>query len=302
MIAIGLFTALLAAFSWAVSAAFYKTGAKDVSALTSNLIRLLLPLLILSIVTLILNLYPFITLLTFWEILFILGSSLFAFVIGDALYFVTIQNIGVSRGVPVTSIYPFFILLLQILFLSQPIHILMIPAVIITIAGVAILGRQLNPDSKNQVTLTRRQLSIGLIAGILTALSWSISTLLLDTVLDTTNLFLIAVIRLAFALTILTPIVLGQQIVWKRDKLTQRKLLYLSIGGVFALVIGYIAFALSLQLVDITSATVLSSLTPLFALIIGWRTLKERVTWMTVVGVMACVIGIIFIAIAVSLV
>jgi drug/metabolite transporter (DMT)-like permease len=302
MIVIGLFTALLAAFSWAVSAAFYKIGAKNVSALTANLIRILLPLLLFAIIPLIFNLYALVFVLSLWEILFILGSSLFAFVIGDALYFVTIQYVGVSRGVPITSVYPFFILLLQIMFLAQPIHLLMIPAVIITIAGVAILGQQLNQNSDNKVPLTQRQLSIGLIAGISTALSWSISTFLLDAVLDTTNLFLIAVIRLTFALAILTPIVLGQQIIHKKENLTQKQLLYLSIGGVFALLIGYTAFALSLLLVDITSATILSSLTPLFALIIGWRTLKERVTWLTVLGVMACLIGIIFIAIAVSLV
>lgn len=57
MLLIGVVAALIAAFSWAVSAAFYKTGAKDVSPLTANLIRILLPLLMLSLGALILGFY-----------------------------------------------------------------------------------------------------------------------------------------------------------------------------------------------------------------------------------------------------
>ncbi|MFX1319251.1 MAG: hypothetical protein ACFE9D_06825 [Promethearchaeota archaeon] len=64
MLLIGVVAALIAAFSWAVSAAFYKTGAKDISPLTANLIRVLLPLLILVTMFLTLNLFPQIFLLT----------------------------------------------------------------------------------------------------------------------------------------------------------------------------------------------------------------------------------------------
>lgn len=302
MIIVGFLAAIVASISWAVSAAFYKIGAKDISPLTSNFIRILLPLLIFVIVSLIFNLFAFIFFLTIWDLLFIFTSSIFAFVIGDALYFVTIQRIGVSRGVPVTSIYPFFVLLLQILFLAQPVHILMIPAMILTMTGVAIIGRQLDAPNEDEPTLSKPQLLMGLIAGIATAFTWSISTLFLDVVLDKTNLFLVAVLRLSLTVTILTPIVVGQQFIWKRDPVTKKHWIYLSIGGTVALAIGYVGFALALQLVDTTYATVLSSLTPLFALVIGWRNLKEQVNTWTVLAVGASVLGVILITLAVSLV
>lgn len=177
----------------------------------------------------------------------------------------------------------------------------MIPAVALTVVGVAIIGRQLETNPENKDVLDKRRLWIGLAAGVSTAFTWSISTFLLDALLDTINLFLIAVMRLTFATAIMTPFILGRQVVWGHPSLTQRHWIYLSIGGTIALAIGYVGFALSLQLVDITSATVLSSLTPLFALVIGWRSLKERVNLWTVTGVVTCVTGIILIAIAVSL-
>lgn len=302
MIIIGIVAALIAAFSWAVSAAFYKTGAKDISPLTSNLIRILAPIVILAMAAAFLGLYSQIFLLSSWEWFLILGSSLFAFVLGDALYFVTIQNIGVSRGVPITATYPLFVLLWQILFLAQPTSLLMIPAALITVAGVALLGRQLNLSTQSEESITRHQIWVGIIAALSTALCWSVSILFLSSVLQTTNLVLVAVVRLAIAFAILTPLVIGQEY-FKRDTvLTQRKLLYLSIGGLFALTLGYLAFALALQLMDTTSVALLSSLTPLFAAIIGWRSLHEHFDWKTLVAIIACVVGIVLTTLAVSLV
>lgn len=302
MLLIGVVAALIAAFSWAVSAAFYKTGAKDVSPLASNLIRILVPLLLLGVGALILGLYSQVFLLTSLDLFLIFGSSLFAFVIGDALYFVTIQNIGVSRGVPITATYPLFVLLWQVLFLAQLVHPLMIPAAIITVAGVALLGYQLNVSTQSENNITPRQMWIGLVAALSTAISWSISILMLSTVLQYTNLVLVAVIRLLIALAILTPLVIGQQVVKGGDSLTRQNLIYLTIGGLFALTIGYVAFALALQLMDTTSVALLSSLTPLFAAIIGWRSLQEHFDAKTLIAIIACVIGIILTAIAVSLV
>ncbi|MDO8055848.1 MAG: EamA family transporter, partial [Candidatus Hermodarchaeota archaeon] len=102
-----------------------------------------------------------------------------------------------------------------------------------------------------------------------------------------------------FTVAILTPIVVGQQVIWKRDLLTKKHWIYLSLGGTVALAVGYVGFALALQLVDTTSASVLSSLTPLFALVIGWRSLKERVNTWTVLAVVASVVGVALITLAV---
>jgi drug/metabolite transporter (DMT)-like permease len=302
MLILGVAASLTAAVAWAISAAFYKTGAKGVSALASNLIRILAPLLLLAVGALMLNLYSQILLLSPWELLLMFGSSIFAFVVGDALYFVTIQNIGVSRGVPITATYPLFTLLLQILFLAQPVHLLMVPAAIITVTGVALLGRQLNISAQTEENSSRRQMWIGICAALATAFAWSISIIFLSAVLQTTNLVLVAVIRLTIALAILTPLVLGQQLIKRGLPLTRQKLVYLTIGGISALTIGYVAFAFALQIMDTTSVALLSSLTPLFAAIISWRTLQERFDVKTMIAIIACIIGVFLTTIAVALV
>ncbi|MFW9984805.1 MAG: DMT family transporter [Candidatus Odinarchaeota archaeon] len=302
MLIIGIIAALTAALSWAISAAFYKSGAQNVSPITANLIRVIPPLIVLATGALFLNLYAIIPFLDSWQLWLIFGSSLFAFVLGDALYFVTIQNIGVSRGVPLTAIYPLFVLVFQVLFLAQPISLLMFPAALVTVAGVAILSHQLETSPDADQTRIRRTKWIGVGAAIGTALCWSISILLLSEVLQTTNLVLVAVIRLVIAFLILTPLTVGQRYIRKQAPLSQRQTLFLSIGGLFALCFGYLAFAISLQLLDTTSAALLSSLTPLFAAVIGWRNLQEQLDIKTVIGIMACVVGIILTALAVAII
>ncbi len=302
MLIIGIIAALTAALSWAISAAFYKSGAQNVSPITANLIRVIPPLIVLATGALFLNLYAIIPSLDSWQLSLIFGSSLFAFVLGDALYFVTIQNIGVSRGVPLTAIYPLFVLVFQVLFLAQPISLLMFPAALVTVAGVAILSHQLETSPDADQTRIRRTKWIGVGAAIGTALCWSISILLLSEVLQTTNLVLVAVIRLVIAFLILTPLTVGQRYIRKQAPLSQRQTLFLSIGGLFALCFGYLAFAISLQLLDTTSAALLSSLTPLFAALIGWRNLQEQLDIKTVIGIMACVVGIILTALAVTII
>ena len=300
MLVIGIIAALVAALSWAISAAFYKRGAQNVSPLTANFIRVIPPLIVLAFGALLLNLYASIPFLNSWQLWLIFGSSLFAFVLGDVLYFITIQNIGVSRGVPLTAIYPLFVLVFQVLFLRQPISLLIIPAALTTVTGVAILSHQLGTSTDTDQAQTRRTRWIGVGAAIGTALCWSISILLLSEVLQTTNLVLVAVIRLVIAFIILAPLVVGQRFIQKQAPLGQRQTLFLAIGGLFALCFGYIAFALSLQLLDTTSAALLSSLTPLFAAVIGWRSLQERLDIKTILGIIACFVGIILTALAVA--
>lgn len=299
MLIIGIFAALTAALSWAISAAFYKSGAQNVSPIAANLIRVIPPLIVLAIGALFLNLYATIPFLDSRQLWLIFGSSLFAFVVGDALYFVAIQTIGVSRGVPLTAIYPLFVLVFQVLFLAQPISLLMFPAAFLTVAGVAFLSHQLETSPVADQARTRRIMWIGVGTAIGTALCWSISILLLSEVLQTTNLVLVAVIRLVIAFVILLPLMMGQRIIQKQAPLDQRQLLFLSIGGLFALCFGYLAFALSLQLLDTTSAALLSSLTPLFAAVIGWRSLQEQLDIKTVTGIIACFVGILLTTLAV---
>ena len=92
MILVGLIAALLAAVSWAISAALYKQGGKYFSPITANLIRIIPALIFLALFGFLLNVYTLVPLVTTHELLLMFGSSLAAFVIGDTLYFLAIRQ------------------------------------------------------------------------------------------------------------------------------------------------------------------------------------------------------------------
>lgn len=300
MLILGLCAAVIAAFCWAVAAALYKLGAETISSLTANLLRMIPVFGVLALVGLLLNVYPYSYSLTANELLLIVGSSIFAFVIGDWLYLLSLQHIGVSRATPITATYPLFVLVIQVIFLSEPLNILLLPAAISTFAGIILLGRQLDPSTAATVIKLNSRLWAGVLAAIATAASWSVSIVLLSEVLKTTDIILVAVFRLAIGLLVLTPFVVSRQVGRQELKVERRTWLLLGSGGIIALGVGYLAFAVALQIAGTTPATILSSLTPLFAIVIGWRQIHERVGWQTIIGVFLCVAGILFTAIATS--
>lgn len=302
MLAIGLGLALVTAFCWAVSAAFYRRGEEGLSSVTANFLRIIAPFVVLSVLGLVLNVIPLAGGLPLITIVLIVTSGLFAFVIGDNMYFVALRSIGVSRATPITSLYPLFVVVIQVVAFGEPVHLLIVFAALCAVAGVGLLSSHSEKATGDSVAQSNRLMWVGVLTALGTAMCWSISISLLAKVLETTDLVIVAVLRLAVALLTLTPIVLSRQVTRRGIVGNRRSWLLLGIGGTVGLALGYLAFGLALELADTTSATVLSSLTPLFAVIIGWRGLREKVGWRTVGGVLACIAGIILTTLATALV
>ncbi|MFX1562161.1 MAG: DMT family transporter [Promethearchaeota archaeon] len=301
MLILGLGAAIIAAFCWAVSAGLYRKGSETISPLTANLLRMIPVLGVLALVGLLLNIYPYSYSLTVIDLVLIVTSSLFAFVIGDWLYLLALQHIGVSRATPITATYPLFVLIIQVVFLSEPLNPLLLPAATGICIGIILLGSQIDPSTVATVAKSHLRLWVGAVAALATAISWSVSIVLLSEVLKTTDMILVAVLRLAIGLLVLTPLVMGRQVGRQEFKVNRRTWLLLGSGGIIALGVGYIAFAVALQIAGTTPATILSSLTPLFATVIAWRQIHERISWRTIIGVILCMAGIFLTAIASSL-
>jgi len=294
----GMVASVAAAFCWAVSAALYKEGAEGISPMAANLMRVMPTLAAMAVGALLLNLYPLVSAITLIDVVLIVASSLAAFVVGDLLYFVALKKIGVSRATPITSTYPLFVVALQVVFLGEPVSLFIIFAAISAVTGVALLGSRLGSPSSDDGG--RGGGRWGVVVAVATAVAWSGSIVMLSAVLETTNLILVAVLRLAVALAALTPLVVISR--ERRRELVSGKRAWglLAAGGLVALGAGYVLFAFGILLAGTAPATILSSLTPLFATAIGWRALHEQVGWRTLAGVLCCVTGIMLTAIALS--
>jgi drug/metabolite transporter (DMT)-like permease len=302
MLAVGLGLALVTALFWAISAACYRRGEEGLSSITANFVRVIPPFLVLAALALVAGVLPLVSSLTLWTIVLIVVSGLFAFVIGDNMYFVALRSIGVSRATPITYLYPLFVVAIQLTVFREPVHPLVMVAVVCAAVGVAFVSSGAKKAASASDSQSPRLLWTGVLTALGTAMCWGISISLLAEVLRTTDLVLVAILRLAVALLAMMPIVFSRQATRREVVGAGHSWLLLGIGGVVGLAVGYLTFASALELAGTTSATVLSSLAPLFAVVIGWRGLRERVGWRTVSGVLACLAGIILTTLAAALV
>jgi drug/metabolite transporter (DMT)-like permease len=72
---------------------------------------------------------------------FLLGATLLGLVIGDLIYFESMKYIGLSRALPLSSIYPFFTIVLALLFLNERITWSIIGGAVLIVGGGLSRGR-----------------------------------------------------------------------------------------------------------------------------------------------------------------
>ena len=108
-----------------------------------------------------------------------------------------------------------------------------------------------------------------------------------------------AAIRMSSATIVLLPFALSQR---KRGALQLKKygprsLALALTSGLIDYGMGMIPFILAIQLIGAGKTVVLSSVSPLFLLPFSVFILKERLTWLTLIGIFAGIAGICLVAI-----
>jgi drug/metabolite transporter (DMT)-like permease len=153
--------------------------------------------------------------------------------------------------------------------------------------------------SKREHKEQNRNMRLGILLGILTAILWGSGMIFFKSALEYVSPFLAAVLRLV----ILTPLLLvfcslkSSERKWLIN-LDPRLWLLLGAAGALALALGGTLFFYGLDLIGTTRAVPLSSVAPLFTPILATLWLKEKITLKTLAGIILTTFGIILVAIA----
>jgi uncharacterized membrane protein len=144
----GLLAALLSSLLWAIGSVLIATGAKRLPVVPLNLIRCLVS------TTLFWCLLPFFggfqALATIpptawvWLVVSVLGLL----VIGDSLYFRSLDLAGVSWAMPVSSINPLWAVLLAAVLLGEPLSWSLLGGAVLVIVGVVFVSRPSRPAAE----------------------------------------------------------------------------------------------------------------------------------------------------------
>ena len=279
---IGEMYALAAAFCWSVAAVFYKKGI-GAGAIPAVLIRTFFAMSFLLVMYLILRggYFDF-TLIGF---AFLNLGGLLRLILGGAAYMKGLENISVSRFIPILFTFPLLTILLSALLLNEKIHADVVMGTISIVTGVWILSRGKNSAGEKNVKL-------GVTVAVLAAFLYAFSIVATKTGLKDVDPFQSALISMPIPLALLYlaySMKNGAKAIFRFRK---EAYILLGLGGIAGMGFGSYFFFVSLTLIGAAKATSLAAITPFLSSMMALVTLKENISYSLVFGTAATVVGI----------
>jgi DME family drug/metabolite transporter len=292
---IGEVAALGAAICWTVSAVLYKEALLKTKPISANIVRLSCTSVILLASLIVVGKLGVLTSLPVYAVVLACVSGIIGLGVGDTLYLMSLNLVGVARAVPITCTYPLFSLLWAIFLVKEPVTLSVVLGAVVIVLGIWLLGLE---EKTIATELEKKVLAKGVVFALATAVVWSISIAMIDmavTLPETGTLDhalainTIRVITIALLLLALSPIIDRG---FGFAKVQKRTLAALIVGGMVALGLGWFFLTYSFINMPQAQAVPISSTTPLFSTLSGIVLLRERVTARNALGSIIIVVGI----------
>jgi len=285
----GIFFGLVSASLWATTSLAVKAQSANVDTFSFNAFRMGIGALL------------FLLLLPFfggWDALMGLTSTSRAAlgisiicggVIGDSIYFWSMTQIGAARAMPLSGIFPIFTWALAVPILGEQITPWAILGTAFVIGGLVLLA----PANAATVNKDPRRNRLGVIAAIVAAMMWALSTTMIKIGLaDGTNIVAINSFRLPLGAIVLSLLIarFGDKNIWQGYTRANLPLLIgislLSVG------LGSIFWILSVQYAGAARASLVNAMAPLIGAPLAVIFLRERITWRIALGTCLAVLGV----------
>lgn len=279
---IGELYALAAAVCWSMAAIFYKKGLRT-GAIPAVLIRTFFALLFILIAYLIFRGPHFNFTLAAFAFLNIGG--VLRLILGGAAYMKGLENISVSRFIPILFTFPLLTILLSAVFLGEKLHIEVIAGTVLIVIGIWIL-------SKGRRTGSEINVKSGITMAVLAAFLYSFSIVATKTGLNDVDPFQSVVISMPIPLVLLYLAYSrnnGAKTIFRFSKMDY---ILLGMGGILGMGFGSYFFFVSMTYIGAAKATSLSSITPFLSSMLALVTLKEKLHPALLIGTCATVAGI----------
>lgn len=274
--------ALAAAICWSFAAVFYKKGI-GAGAIPAVLIRTFFAMLFLSVLFIIIRGGHFdFTLAGF---LFLNIGGLFRLILGGAAYMKGLENISVSRFIPILFTFPLLTILLSALLLKETIREEVVIGTVLIVIGIWILGR-------GKSAIGEKNIKLGVSVAVLAAFLYSFSIVATKTGLKDVDPFQSALISMPVPLILLYLYYSMNEGAMTIFKFKKEAYILLGLGGIVGMGFGSYFFFVSLTKIGAAKATGLAAITPVLSSLIALFTLKEKLNVLLVLGTCATIAGI----------
>jgi uncharacterized membrane protein len=225
-----------------------------------------------------------------WLVLSVLGLL----VVGDTLYFRSMDLAGVSWAMPVASVNPLWAVLLAAAFLGEPLSWTLVLGAGLVIAGVVLVSRSAMPEVVDRVVdpENRRR---GILLALLVSVLWAAGQVALKPATAGMHSVVANSVRQPMGMLILLGLTLRQGRWRALRKLDRRSWAVIGIASLVGTGVGSLFFVLAIQLAGAGRTAVLTSTAPLLAIPFSMLWLRERPTRWTLAGTLLTTTGIVLV-------
>lgn len=227
--------------------------------------------------------------------LWLVVSVLILLVVGDTLYFRSLNLAGVSWAMPVAGINPLWAILLAALFVDEPLTWSLLLGALLVVAGVTLLSRPEMHSSNGQdiEPAARRK---GLLIALLVSLLWGAGQVTLKPATAGMHSVVANSIRQPLAMFILLAINLRTGL-WKElRRLDRRSWAMILLASLVGTGVGTLFFVMAIQSLGAGRTAVITSTSPLLAIPFSMTMLREKPTRWTVAGTFFTTVGVVLVA------
>jgi len=222
-------------------------------------------------------------------------SVLILLVVGDTLYFRSLNLAGVSWAMPVAGVNPLWAILLAALFVDEPLTWSLLLGALLVVAGVTLLSRP-EMHSTNGQAIEPAALRKGLLIALLVSLLWGAGQVTLKPATAGMHSVVANSIRQPLAMFILLAINLRTGL-WKELRhLDRRSWALILLASFVGTGVGTLFFVMAIQTLGAGRTAVITSTSPLLAIPFSMAMLRERPTRWTVAGTFFTTVGVVLVA------
>ncbi|NLD05311.1 MAG: DMT family transporter [Synergistaceae bacterium] len=239
---------------------------------------------------------------------YIAANVLIGNLIGDALGFIAIREIGISLSVPITNAYPMLVVLTSWLMLGEPITMQIVLGIIVVISGLLLLRFGVGRDGRKKDKLAPKEIGFsnlmkGFLFAIGAGIAWAIGAPLLKMAMETSGLGPVEITFYRASTFLIMAWVYRFLLVKYRPGLTipLRKIpmlawAYFLGAAIIGLGLGSILYATCINVMPVAVVTGVTATSPFIAALFGHYVLKEKLSKLQWTGVVLIIIGSVTVA------
>ncbi|MHA1929828.1 MAG: DMT family transporter [Candidatus Thorarchaeota archaeon] len=283
---------MIGAIMYAFSVVVYRSQKDEIKPLTISAMKMWIALPVMTLLVF-LPLVPSPFIVPFETVIILALSIILGAVIGDTIYLISQERIGVSHAFPIAMSFPILTYALTIIFLGEALIASRLVGVFIAVIGVIVISREQESEDTQEKHATKFD-AIGIFLAILTSILYALGTVILQvgvTDVDpiTANFIRVMSGSIAFAPMFVVARFKGMPLP------TKRATKLVALAAFFGMGIGSLFYVIGVKYAGATIMSVIGATAPLFAVPVSVIFLKERVTRLAGIGILITIIGVILV-------